>query len=60
MKAIYAILIGSALVSGCSALNREFGLPDDNPIEETVEAEIESVTGLDIDLTPASPEGIKG
>lgn len=41
---------------GCSKINQWFGLKDDNPIEEITEKVIESKTGLDIDLTPASPE----
>jgi hypothetical protein len=30
--------------------------PDDNPIEEIEEQLIEDITGLDIDLTPDTPE----
>ena len=30
--------------------------PQDNIVEEMVEAKIQSVTGLDIDLSPSSPE----
>jgi hypothetical protein len=30
--------------------------PDDNVIEERLEDGIQSVTGLDVDLTPTSPE----
>lgn len=30
--------------------------PDDNVVEEMVEEKIEDITGLDIDLSPASPE----
>lgn len=30
--------------------------PDDNPVEEGIEKELERRTGVDIDLTPGSPE----
>ena len=32
-------------------------LDDDNPIEETAEVVIKQHTGVDLDLTPLSPEG---
>ena len=55
-----AILIGLSLIasilSGCSAINNKLGLADDNLGEEIIEFVIESKTGADIDLTPASPE----
>lgn len=44
------------LVASCSSINRYVGLPDDNIVEETAEFAIEEKTGLDIDLTPESPE----
>ncbi len=44
-------LIGSCL-AGCSYLNRQAGLDNDNFIEEVVEELIENETGWDIDLTP--------
>ena len=31
-------------------------LPEDNPVEETAEAVIEMHTGIDLDLSPDSPE----
>jgi len=44
------------LLCGCSSINKKFGLDDDNMIEELFEDLIEQKTGLDIDLTPGSPE----
>lgn len=44
------------MLCSCSAINTKLGLSDDNPIEEIGEAVIEAKTGLDIDLTPGSPE----
>jgi len=41
----------------CSSINKKLGLKDDNFIEESIESIIESNTGLDVDLTPGSPEG---
>lgn len=40
----------------CSAINAKLGLSDDNFSEELVEEVIEMKTGLDVDLTPGSPE----
>ena len=31
--------------------------PSDNAIEEDIEEGVEAVTGLDVDLSPGSPEG---
>ena len=43
-------------VAACSQINQKLGLPDDNLGEELIEAAIKIETGLDIDLTPDSPE----
>ena len=43
-------------VAACSQINQKLGLPDDNLGEELIEAAIKIKTGLDIDLTPDSPE----
>jgi choline-glycine betaine transporter len=40
----------------CEPVNRYFSLPDDNIIEETSEFVIKTETGLNVDLTPSSPE----
>jgi hypothetical protein len=44
------------LLSSCSSINKYFGLEDDNLAEEASEALIEWKTGIDIDLTPSTPE----
>ncbi len=44
------------VLTGCSWVNAKLGLADDNLGEETVEALIQVKTGVDIDLTPNSPE----
>lgn len=60
-------LIGIGLITGltlliafcccsCSYINKKFGLKDDNLGEELIEEAIEMKTGLDVDLTPSSPE----
>lgn len=46
----------AAFCCGCSYINKKLGLSDDNLGEEIVEEVIEMKTGLDIDLTPSSPE----
>jgi hypothetical protein len=52
------VIVGITLYlpCGCSSINKKFGLDDDNVIEELFEDLIEQKTGLDIDLTPGSPE----
>ncbi len=44
--------IGTLIFGGCHYLNQAFGLEDDNPIEQGVEAVIKHRTGLFLDLTP--------
>jgi hypothetical protein len=51
---ILGILAGLAVAS--VATTKMLDLKDDNEIEESVEAIIEEVTGITIDLTPKSPE----
>ena len=53
--AVEMIVIG-AFVGGCSYINQKFGLEDDNIAEEFIERQIEQEIGLDIDLSPESPE----
>ena len=54
MLIIIAILAGAAILS--SVATKVFKLEDDNTAEEFVEEVIQDQTGLDIDLTPSSPE----
>lgn len=56
MDKFFAICGLLLLLASCSAINAKLGLTDDNPVEEIGEAIIEAKTGLDIDLTPGSPE----
>lgn len=44
------------MLCSCSAINAKMGLQDENFGEELIEEAIELKTGLDIDLTPGSPE----
>lgn len=53
--AILFILLSLALIA-CSHFNEWVGVPDDNPIEESIESLIERQSGIDFDLTPASKE----
>lgn len=41
---------------GCSKLNKQVGLEDDNFIEELAEEVIEYYTELEIELTPSTTE----
>lgn len=53
VKIILIVFFAIAIIcGGCSVLNRQFGLEDDNPIEQAIELEIENETGIRIDLTP--------
>lgn len=51
---ILAVLAGVAVLT--VGANKIFKLDEDHPIEELVEDVIEDQTGLDIDLSPSSPE----
>ena len=51
-----AVGISMYMLFGCTSINKKFGLSDENMLEELVEDVIEQKTGLDIDLTPGSPE----
>lgn len=53
---ILNVFVFCLILCSCSTINRQLGIEDDNPIEETVEEVIKSETGLDLDLTPDSPE----
>lgn len=46
----------SASTAGCSFINKKAGLKDDNIAEELIESLIENKTGLDLDLSPETPE----
>ncbi len=58
MKVFLAICVVASLVFGCSKINQKFGMKDDNIIEESIEKIIENKTGIDVDLTPESSEGL--
>lgn len=49
---MFGILLACLVVGGFSTLY----LYDDNPIEEACEDIIKETTGIDIDLSPSSPE----
>jgi len=55
-KIIYLLLILIIQLSSCSYVNRYFGWEDDNLAEEVVEEVIKVKAGINIDLTPSSPE----
>jgi len=55
MQSLIIVLIGFFLGAGCTVMKKWFTEPDQPP-EEIVEQIIENYTGLDIDLTPNSPE----
>lgn len=50
-----ALFIVSALAAGIGS-KVVLGMKDDNPIEEATEQIIQDKTGIDIDLTPDTPE----
>ena len=51
-----ALILCIFALSSCSGVNKQLGLKDDNISEEILEEVIESKTGLDLDLTPETPE----
>ena len=57
MLTIYKILIlVSALGAGVTLKHFWPNYQDDNPVEEFVEQVIHAQTGVDVDITPFSPE----
>lgn len=56
--AINLVALGIAAACGLGALlfNKFSGANDDNIAEETAEVIIKENTGLDVDLSPATPE----
>jgi hypothetical protein len=56
MRIVTVILLFSMLTNGCSHLNQRLGLNSDNFGEELIEWQIQNYTGIDVDLTPDSPE----
>lgn len=53
---IILLMIISTVCGACTYLNQRLGLKDDNLAEEISEVVIKNYTGLDVDLTPESPE----
>lgn len=56
MYIAFIISILALVLGGCQYLNYKIGLADDHPLEEMIEKKIADEIGLDIDLTPDSPE----
>lgn len=56
MKVIFVFCIGALFFGGCTYVNKKIGMEDDWAGEELLEDEIESRTGISIDLTPATKE----
>ena len=52
----FVFIFIASFVLSCSALNNMFKIKDDHVLEELSEAIIEKELGVDIDLTPESPE----
>ncbi len=52
MRMFLLLAIAAGFFGGCSYINRQVGLENDNFIEEAIEDYIEKETGLDLDLTP--------
>jgi len=50
------VVLMCAAFGGCQFLNRQAGLEDDHELEEQIENILEHHTGIDLDLTPDSPE----
>ena len=55
-KTIYLLLILIIQLSSCSYVNEYLGMEDDNLAEEAIEEVIELKAGINVDLTPSSPE----
>ena len=55
-KILMVIVASGCIFWGCQYFNSYFGLDDDNILEEAIENKLKDTTGLDVDLTPDSPE----
>lgn len=44
------------ITGACSKINKYFGLPDDNAVEQRIEEIVKDETGVKIDLTPSEQE----
>lgn len=54
---IFLVMCAALALSGCVAyFNEKLGFEDDNLIEEAIEYEIHDYTGVEIDLSPDTPE----
>ena len=53
-----AILFLMFIVIACSSVNKEVGLPDDNPFEQALEEVIRKETGVEIDFTPEDKKNV--
>lgn len=53
---LISIIVITGFLGGCTMINRQLGLSDDNIVEELLEKEIENRIGLSVDLSPSSPE----
>ena len=56
MKILMVIVASGCIFWGCQYFNQYFGLEDDNILEEAIENRVRDTTGIDVDLTPDSPE----
>ena len=56
VKVFIFILIVGSLAGGCAYINNSLGLSDDNILEELTEEQINVFIGLEIDLSPLTPE----
>ena len=45
-------------VCSCSVINKRLGFSDDNILEEIAEEAVRQKTGIYVDFTPSTPEGI--
>ena len=53
---MWKLMFSLLLLTACEPFYRAVGIVDDNPVEEAIEAVIKVETGIDVDLTPTSPE----
>ena len=51
MQFVYLAVLFFCCLS-CSVMNKDLGLPDDNPFEEGIEYLIEEETGVKMNFTP--------
>lgn len=56
VRGLWAIILGTAFLGGCSAINKKLQIPNNHFLEELAEDFVEGKIGISVDFTPDTPE----